>query len=490
MSSKRGHASRSRSNSSEAQRVDSRLEGRKSRAVDKIRQNWHCSPDDITTQPPDNWSRDTLAKLAQLSSLCSRENAQGLLERMREKRIQDAPKSAPTLSTIDVTNALADIDRASVSTPEEDAALSDHCQPQTASGAPVAVTGDPSPIQESEARPVVPDAQTSLTVEDAGDIPQLPGFCRNAAFLMERCLELSGSQHEAHVRESFDEILNHIGNPREGGCGPVQGLVEYLLGANLHPDGLEELTSYLNSNPDFTTDLLTERLKWRRLRAVRHSFVQQLLRQDPLVYLLMVALQPDMKWGLINNPVPISLRLRRATDEPPPLGLFFKLTDSRPMLAIQLSCPLPDTSGELFLDIFYDVVYSSLEKDICSKPEVLEDLRRSNATCVVPQFFLDGRPRDLDGLPTQSTAVSIPPCSSIGAAVNGIEDWHSPPVQEEMAILLGSDVMAAKEYLDGVRERILSSYKVAFEDFVEMDIRVNGESSVFWEGDNMEAGHH
>lgn len=84
------------------------LENRNASSVSTIQKNWGCAPDDVTAQPPAQWGKHGLAKVARLSKLRSQTEGMLLLEQAFQERINGNHKKLKGIMTL----TLSDIDRA------------------------------------------------------------------------------------------------------------------------------------------------------------------------------------------------------------------------------------------------------------------------------------------------------------------------------------------------------------------------------------------
>ena len=135
--------------------------------------------------------------------------------------------------------------------------------------------------------------------------------------------------------EFYEGALDALPEPRRNaGLCILSRLVDYLslnLDERMHDEAMSGLSRSLQVQGERGAEIPTRAY----IPGLCHSIVQQILREDPLVFLAMVACQPEPEWHLISSPRPALLQWNLDAAGPPSrTGLYLRLEEPNPVIEL------------------------------------------------------------------------------------------------------------------------------------------------------------
>lgn len=230
-------------------------------------------------------------------------------------------------------------------------------------------------------------------------------------------------------------------------------LLQYLLTVELQHRMFEEVREYLKQ-PVSWKAADGPRANSGRISGMFHSLMQQVIREDPLHYALMVAMQHDGEWKLRSYP--LACEVFKRVDEQAQTGLFVRLHEDsfRPSSFLKVTWKLDEGSQPQFgrMSVYFNTYFLS-QQDIKESLK-MDDLKlqRMNQECLLPKESMAHDHEHPASLP-------LPHCSSIGAALAGSMSWESRSVQYELQELFNPDDGVAEQFVLRTRARILAAWK-------------------------------
>jgi len=202
------------------------------------------------------------------------------------------------------------------------------------------------------------------------------------------------------------------------------------------------------------------------VRSLCHPILHQVLREDRIVYLLMVCCRQDREWQLISQPKAVVVRwddYDPTLDELGGLHVQMGMTGTRTTVT---TVNQRKVDGKLMCATAqYELAYLSLN-DMRDRVAV-DEARNANANLVSSNVGISGELMSAKDTYKDPTITAIGHCSNIGAALAGAKSWDSEDVKKEVRDLLHPNPAVARVLVEGIRTRIkkgaLESFKIYFE---------------------------
>ena len=295
-------------------------------------------------------------------------------------------------------------------------------------------------------------------------------------------------------------------------------------------------------------------------RNMWHSLVQQVIRQDPVLYALNVAARPDLNWRLVSFPYYTKYASPGDSTKFKHIDINVRryLTRGRGGSTVQTGISMDDESedgctivvpgfhrrigqwwqeverrGKVTDGLVQDVKNIYMKEDeerfggwapvVCKRGDIRLTLANmihgSTGPCmrvrrVIHPWLVGINPdngeldfseagsyedvcsanRKMEAMQTGPTgdrtrfsvgegrfvgSVQMRGMSALGDALVGAQEWTSKEVLRERDLILGQDSKKAREYVDGVRSKMVEKWKECFKVMVEAEVEEYGENAYF-----------
>jgi hypothetical protein len=236
-----------------------------------------------------------------------------------------------------------------------------------------------------------------------------------------------------------------------------------------------------------------------------YSLIQQLVRVDPVLYAITVAIREDRQWRLVNYPcITRDTDLGESTEDldlDKDIGRYMEDVQGQGMITGRIAledeqgdgCTLfglklsrgeiNHGSGRSLFTCYTGVKENHEELDI--KGLSWNELWECHSDLKTPKKGPDGKSFRL--LPFRfPAAVRLDSCSILGEALLARRGWMDPQVLEERDILLGTDDIKAQKYVEEVRKSMVDAYISGFRKMEKRERAAYGKNSYFFMRDEME----
>jgi len=207
-----------------------------------------------------------------------------------------------------------------------------------------------------------------------------------------------------------------------------------------------------------------------RVQNMCYTLIQQMLRQDPVLYAMVVATQktPDEVWKLISCPWH-ALIVKNNSKRKPSLPIGLRILQRKDnFIRVEYHLELDDFDEHWIFPFDFIVLGGWTEASDVAK-EIVDKLANLHSRCEIPSINImtqDKVDYEIWGVPFEP-CIRFPACSALGEALIGLRDWQSPLVNRDLCALFSSDMAKHHEFVQSTREKMYKAYFGCLHEFIE-----------------------
>ncbi|KAI9877829.1 MAG: hypothetical protein M1830_002697 [Pleopsidium flavum] len=206
-----------------------------------------------------------------------------------------------------------------------------------------------------------------------------------------------------------------------------------------------------------------------RVQNMCYSLIQQMLRQDPVLYAMVIACQQQREeaWKLISCPWHATVIKNKSECKTPCKTGLRICQQERNFIQVEYHLDIVEFD-EHWIFPFDLVVLGGWTKTSPVLEELTSKMGSYHYRCKVPpvnvrtQDKVDDEVKDVEFEPR----IRFPECSALGGALLGSNDWQSPMVNRDLCALFSSDLKRHDEFVQLTREKMHNAYLNCLHEFI------------------------